>query len=380
VLNQRLNIQKPKTILISPLNWGLGHAVRDIPLIHKLIASNYKVIIATEGASAQLLKKEFPQLHHLELKSFKINYPKKNSFVLKMLLQIPKILLGIRKEHKQVQKMIKQYNIDLIISDNRYGVYSKEVPSIFITHQIFIQLPIQIKFLEGIVYKLQQLNTSRFSKLLIPDFKEEINLTGKLSHKQKLSAKYNFIGILSQFQYKKEETEKHTNDILVILSGPEPQRSILQKKILEQLNKTKKKVIIVLGKPGNEISTINSNIEIISHLPRKKMQEVILSSKVIISRAGYTTIMDLIKLQKTAILIPTPSQTEQEYLANYLNNKNLFVFKEQSNFSIDEAVNELENLNADFSIYKETEQEDFLQIVKNSFQPNFLYDDKCVEG
>lgn len=380
MLNQRLNIQKPKTILISPLNWGLGHAVRDIPLIHKLIASNYKVIIATEGASAQLLKKEFPQLHHLELKSFKINYPKKNSFVLKMLLQIPKILLGIRKEHKQVQKMIKQYNIDLIISDNRYGVYSKEVPSIFITHQIFIQLPIQIKFLEGIVYKLQQLNTSRFSKLLIPDFKEEINLTGKLSHKQKLSAKYNFIGILSQFQYKKEETEKHTNDILVILSGPEPQRSILQKKILEQLNKTKKKVIIVLGKPGNEISTINSNIEIISHLPRKKMQEVILSSKVIISRAGYTTIMDLIKLQKTAILIPTPSQTEQEYLANYLNNKNLFVFKEQSNFSIDEAVNELENLNADFSIYKETEQEDFLQIVKNSFQPNFLYDDKCVEG
>lgn len=338
----------------------------------------YEVIIAAEGESAELLKKEFPKLLHLELKSFSIKYPKNNAFVFKMLIQIPKIILGIRKEHKQIREIIKQHKLDLIISDNRYGVYSKEVPSIFITHQIFIQLPKHLKFLESIVYKLQNKKISKFSKCLIPDFKNEINLSGKLSHTQKLSAKYNFIGILSQFQNKNELIEKYKNDILVIISGPEPQRTIFETKIIKQLEKTNKKVLIVSGKPKNQFVKENSNIKIVNHLGRKEMQNAIKSSEIIISRAGYTTIMDLVKLQKKAILIPTPSQTEQEYLANHLNDKNMFVFCKQDDFNIDEAIKKVKLLKPDYSVFEKAKQDDFLSIIKNSFHPDFLDNEKCV--
>ncbi|NPA45064.1 MAG: UDP-N-acetylglucosamine--N-acetylmuramyl-(pentapeptide) pyrophosphoryl-undecaprenol N-acetylglucosamine transferase [Chlorobi bacterium] len=369
---------KSKKILISPLNWGLGHAVRDIPLINKLISAGYEVIIATEGASAELLKKEFPKLLHIELKSFSIKYPKKNAFVFKMLIQLPKIIRGIRKEHKQVQKIIKQQNIDLIISDNRYGVYSKEVPSIFITHQIFIQLPKQIKFLEGIVFKMQQNKISKFSKCLIPDYKNEINLSGKLSHKQRLPAEFSFVGILSQFQYNKEDSKEYINDILIILSGPEPQRTILETKIIKQLEGTNKKVLLVSGQPEKSFSKNNSNIKYVNHLSRKEMQFAIQNSEIIISRAGYTTIMDLVKLQKKAILIPTPSQTEQEYLANYLKNKNMFIFCKQDNFIIDEVIKKIQKLQTNFSVFEKAKKDNFLNVVKNTFHPDFLDNEKCV--
>ncbi len=369
---------KSKRILVSPLNWGLGHAVRDIPLINKLISAGYEVIIATEGASSELLKKEFPQLLHIELKSFSIKYPKKNAFVFKMLIQLPKIIRGIKKEHKQVQKIIKQHNIDLIISDNRYGVYSKEIPSIFISHQIFIQLPKQIKFLEDVVYKMQQKKISKFSKCLIPDYKDEINLSGKLSHKQRLSAKFNFIGILSQFQFEKENSKEYINDILIILSGPEPQRTILETKIIKQLKDTNKRVLLVSGQPEKSFSKNNSNVKIVNHLSRKEMQFAIQNSEIIISRAGYTTIMDLVKLQKKAILIPTSSQTEQEYLASYLKDKNMFVFCKQDNFIIDEAIKRVQSLQANFSIFEKAQKDDFLNIVKNSFHPDFLGNEKCI--
>jgi uncharacterized protein (TIGR00661 family) len=323
------------------------------------------------------LKKEFPQLLHLQLKSFNITYPKNKAFVLKMFLQLPKILFGIRKEHKQVQKIIKQHNIDLIISDNRYGVYSKEVPSIFISHQIFIQLPKQINFLENIVYKMQQKKISKFSKCLIPDYENEINLSGKLSHKQKLSAKYNFIGILSQFQFKKQDVKEYVHDILIILSGPEPQRTILETKIIKQLKGTNKRILLVSGQPEKSFSKNNSNIKIVNHLSREEMQFAIQNSEIIISRAGYTTIMDLVKLQKKAILIPTPSQTEQEYLASYLKGKNMFVFCKQDNFIIDEAIKKVQNLQANFSIFETATKDDFIIIIKTLFHPDFLDSEKC---
>lgn len=371
-------MQQQKKILFSSLNWGLGHAVRDIPLIKQLLAENYKVIIATEGASAELLKKEFPQLLHIQLKSFNIKYHKKNAFVFKMLLQIPKIVLGIYKEHKQTQKIINQHKIDLIISDNRYGVYSKKIPSIFITHQIFIQLPKQIKFLEEIVFNFLQKKLNKFTKNLIPDYKNEINLTGKLSHKQKLSAKYHFIGVLSQFQKKEQIKKQFKNDILIILSGPEPQKTIFFNKILKQLKHTNKKVLIVAAKPEKDFSKTNSNIKIISHLLRNEMENAILNSKIIISRAGYTTIMDLVKLQKKAILIPTPSQTEQEYLAEHLNNMNLFIFKEQNNFLIEEAINDLNSVKADFFIFNNLSKDNFTEIINNIFSNDYLNNEICV--
>ncbi len=358
-------MKQKKKILVSPLNWGLGHAVRDIPIIHELVKNNFEVIIGGEGKSGVLLKKEFPKLKYIEIKSFEIKYPKKNLFILKILLQIPKILLGIIKEHKQVQKIIKQHNIDLIISDNRYGVYSKKIPSIFISHQIFIQLPKQIKFLEKTVCKLQQKLINNFNKIIIPDYEENENLSGKLSHKQILPHKYYFIGILSQFKPEKKLNPKYENDILVIISGPEPQRTVFETKIKTQLEETNKKVLIISGKPQKEFLNKNSNIKIVSHLPRKEMQDAIQKSEIIISRAGYTTIMDLVKLQKSAILVPTPGQPEQEYLANHLKNKNIFIFNKQENFDINASINKLKKLKPNFEIFNTEKKTNFTTILKS---------------
>ncbi len=358
-------MKQKKKILVSPLDWGLGHAVRDIPIIHELIKNNFEVIIGGEGKSGVLLKKEFPKLKYVEIKSFEIKYSKKNLFILKILLQTPKILLGIIKEHRQVQKIIKQHNIDLIISDNRYGVYSKKVPSVFISHQIFIQLPKQIKFLEKAACKFQQKLTANFNKILIPDYEGKENLSGKLSHKQKLPRKYFFIGILSQFKSKKRLNIKFENDILVIISGPEPQRTVFETTIITQLKNTNYKILIISGKPQKEFSNINSNIKIVGHLPRKEMQDAILKSKIIISRAGYTTIMDLIKLQKSAILIPTPGQTEQEYLASYLKDKNIFIFGKQKNLDINSSINELKTLKPNFEKFNINKQTDITTILKS---------------
>ncbi len=370
-------IKKNKTILISPLNWGLGHAVRDIPLINKLINAGYNLIIAAEGESAKLLEIEFPTLKHINLSSFKIKYSKKKSFTFKIIIQLPKIIIGIRKEHLKLKKIIHSHKIDLIISDNRYGLYCKNIPSIFISHQIFIQLPKKLKLLEKIVDKIHQKRILKFQKCLIPDFCSEINLSGNLSHKYNLPNNYSFIGILSQFVSTQKKDINFIYDIMVIISGPEPQRSIFDAIITKQLTGTSKKILIVSGKPQKHQKNTNKNITRINHLSRDEMQKAITSSKTIISRAGYTTIMDLIKLQKKAILIPTPGQTEQEYLADYHKYKKIFVIQKQDSFNIEKAIKEIQKLQANFTIFKDNKKEDFLEIIKNMFPKKYLDNEKC---
>ncbi len=354
-----------KKILIAPLNWGLGHAVRDIPLIYKLIENNFEVMIAGEGASGELLKKEFPELKYIPLSSFSISYSKNQFLVLKLFLQIPKIIVGIRKEHSKLQDIIKKYNPDIIISDNRYGLYSDKIPSIFISHQIFPVLPKSLKIFEKIIYKIHQKRIQKFDKCLIPDFKDNPNLSGNLSHKYKLPDKFAFIGILSQFEYNKEETGKYDYDIAVILSGPEPQRTIFENIIKKQLTHYNGNVLIVSGKPDTDFKKKDKNITSVNHLTRPEMQKIILSSEVIISRAGYTTIMDLVKLKKSAILVPTPGQTEQEYLADYLKNKDLFVFKKQCDFNLKTALKELELLDFNNKVFAKSTYDNFIYIVES---------------
>lgn len=359
-----MKINKTK-ILVASLNWGLGHAVRDIPLITALLKNNYKVIIAGEGASGELLKKEFPKLQYINLSSFSISYPNNNFFILKLLIQIPKILFGIRKEHKQLQDIIKNYQIDIVISDNRYGLYSDKIPCIFITHQIYPVLPKSLKFLEKFIFKIHKREISKFNKCLIPDFEGNTNMTGCLSHKYQLPENFNFIGILSQFELQKKEPENFKYDIAVILSGPEPQRSIFEDIISEKVLQTGKNAIIITGKPNLSYKNKNNKLTIVSHLLRKQMQEIIINSKIIISRSGYTTIMDLVKLHKKAILIPTPGQTEQEYFADYLKYKGLFVFQKQKNINLKNAITELQTLKTNFNKFSNIKHNNFINIIKS---------------
>ena len=337
-----------KNILVCPLNWGLGHATRTIPIIYLLLKHGHNVTIAANGYSLELLKKEFPSLKFIYLPSFNVKYSKNKSQVIKILLSVPKILFGIIKEHQQLKKIIKTEKIDIIISDNRYGLWNKHVYSIFITHQIMVKMPAAFKIFEYPAFLVSKLFILRYNKCWIPDYADTNNLSGELSHKYKAPHNVSFIGHLSRFDNMQKLTADNEKniDLLVILSGPEPQRTIFENIIIKQTLNTIYKVLIIEGRPQKTTNTKKlQNINIISHLQTEELLEKIQSSKIILSRAGYSTIMDFVSLNENAVLIPTPGQTEQKYLAKYLNHRELFYFVKQKNLNIEKTINKFQKFN-----------------------------------
>ena len=332
-----------KRVLVAPLDWGLGHTTRCIPVIQTLIENNFDVLLAVDGNAAQLMKKEFPKFTILPLSGYNISYSnKKILFNIKLIRQIPKILREIKQEHVWLKKIIAEHKIDIVISDNRYGLYNKNIKSIFITHQLAIETGNAIT--NKLVQKLNYKWINNFDECWIPDEEEPHGLAGKLSHPRnspKVPTKY--VGVLSRF--KMQTTEKNV-DLLVLISGPEPQRTMLEKILLLQMNKLSLKMVLVRGLPGETNKLINENkkFKIYNHLPATALNILIQSSKVVVARSGYSTIMDLITLQQKAILIPTPGQTEQEYLAKYLAAKKYFIAANQSGFNIEKEIKNLKDL------------------------------------
>ncbi len=356
----------PYSILISPLDWGLGHAVRDIPIIKELIQHNYRVIIATDNEPLFLLKKEFPNIEYIKFPGLKIKYSKRDNTFIKILFQIPKIIYFAMKEHFLLQKLIKQMKIDMVISDNRYGLFSRKIKSVFITHQINIKLPKYIKFLELFVYKVNLLLINQFDMCLIPDYENFPNLSGDLSHRYKVPGNTVFVGPLTSFLYLKPKNNNSSTikyDVMFILSGPEPQRSIFENKILSELENINKRVLIVRGKPKNSDNIFSEKAEILNHLSRNDMKDKILLSEIIICRSGYTSVMDLLVLKKKIVFVPTPGQTEQEYLAEYLSENRLAVYLSQSEFKFEKAITKINNFNSKFINFDECKSKSFTDVI-----------------
>jgi uncharacterized protein (TIGR00661 family) len=330
-----------KRILICPLDWGLGHATRCIPIIRLLLKKNAEVIIAADGRPLELLKHEFPQLQFVQFKGYNISYPESGSMIFKMMLSIPKILKGIKIEHRQLDKLISELKIDIVISDNRYGCWNKRIKSIFITHQLMIKSP----FAETLLHKLIINYIKKYNECWVPDLEEENNLSYDLAHKYKLPPNIFFIGPLFRFENKDQDDKiaKAEYDVMAIISGPEPQRSVFEKIILEQFLVSGLKALVVLGKPEREsVSMQNNNVTVIDHLNSEQMKDAVLNSHIILCRSGYSTIMDLAALNKKAIFIPTPGQTEQEYLAEVYLQKNIAFSQTQSKFDLTIALKEAE--------------------------------------
>lgn len=303
------NYKKSK-IIIAPLNWGLGHATRCFPLIKKFLDFHASVLIASDGPALTWLKGEFgDSCKYLEIPSYNIHY-RYTSMSINVILQYPKIWNAIRSEKKAIKKVVNDFCPDLIISDNRYGVYHKDIKSVFITHQLNL---VKGNPLSKLLFSAKiQSWISPFNEIWVPDFHNR-KLTGKLSYSK--NQKLKFIGPLTRFNLK-DESQKH---ILCILSGPEPQRTNLENKLIENLKNIEYSVVIVRGteKPLNK--KIN-NITIINLANKYQLETLINNAALIISRSGYTTIMDLYESGKKAIFIPTPGQVEQEYLAEFHNN------------------------------------------------------------
>ncbi len=338
---------KGKRILICPLDWGLGHATRCIPLINKLHEEGNTVLIAGDGLSGELLKKEFPSLPYIHFPSFKITYSKKKSQVLSILLSLPSLLYFSIREHYTLKKIIQTYQLDIILSDNRFGLWNKKGTTAYITHQLHIKLPKSLRFMEGLVWYMHRVIIEKYTYCIIPDYADAtLSLAGELVHKYNLPRNAFFCNPLSRLHKKTPNTlpsEQFQSEILVVLSGIEPQRSILEKELLKQLTETGKKCILIQGLPNKEKSMLQiGNISMIPYVLHKELQQYVSNTDRVICRSGYSSIMDLVASNKKAIIIPTPGQPEQEYLASYLHNKGFFIAQTQHKLSIEEGLKNLE--------------------------------------
>lgn len=315
-----MNLPEPAfkpTILVAPLDWGLGHATRCIPLIYSLLRQGCSVVLVGEDKVKLLLLKEFPDLPFLDLPGYRIKYSRYGRFLpLSLFLQIPKILSIIKYENDVLRKAVITHKIDAIISDNRYGFHHKSLPSVFITHQLLIRTGFG-KIADTILQKINYSYINRFTECWVPDTEKGSGLAGLLAHPAiQPSIPVKHLGPLSRFKTSGKTGAKH---VLIILSGPEPQRTIFESMLLSQLDQYKGPVVLIRGLPGAATTLKTpSHIQTYNHLSTLELQEKMEEAAFIISRCGYSTVMDLAVLKKKSILVPTPGQTEQEYLAAHL--------------------------------------------------------------
>jgi uncharacterized protein (TIGR00661 family) len=316
-----------KKILVAPLSWGLGHATRDLPIIRRFLADGHDVTICSSGRTLALLEREVPECHFITLEDYPTPYTRSRWFVIKFALFIPRMLRAIRRERHAAREIIEREKFDLVLSDNRFGVCHGDVPSFFISHQLRFAAPWFLYPFQLLGEFFNRVHHRRFLRVIVPDVTDaDRNLSGTLAHKLILAKKerYYYAGILSSVQ--KMDVEEDV-DLLISISGPEPQRTEFEKTVMGQLDALKdlRRVVIALGQPEvTEVTRPAPNVEVHGFLDRAGQQEMMNRARMIVSRSGYTTVMEIAELGKKALFTPTPGQTEQVYLSDYYEKTGLF--------------------------------------------------------
>jgi hypothetical protein len=321
-------------ILIAPLDWGLGHCSRCIPIINYLASKGVAISIAGNKKQLAYFKEELSiSPNYYELDGYNIRYGKQRlGTMLRIIAQIPKILRAIRQEQRWLQAHLKQHTYNAIISDNRYGFYSQSLYSIFITHQINIQAP----YFEKLINHLNWKFIKRFNACWIPDFAPPHALAGALSKEAILPIPHTYLGALSRFR-KAIPCNEANERVLLILSGVQPHINILRDKVIAACAAQNKHLSIV----GNSDAYSTDNLTSYTVVSSEILQELIATHAYIISRNGYSTLMDLYYAQRKALLIPSPGQTEQEYLATLPIIKQMHVLQNQNELDLQTAFREI---------------------------------------
>jgi UDP:flavonoid glycosyltransferase YjiC (YdhE family) len=319
-------LQTKKKILVAPLNMGLGHATRCIPIIEALDNHGFEPVIASDGAALALLKKEFPEIQAFELPPCRIDYALKGTFFkVKQLLGMPRILRYAASERRFVAEIVKKHDIQGIISDSRPGTRHAGIPSVFITHMLNVPGDTML-----ITAELHKQFIRQYDECWIPDVKTGPNLSGKLGHTDEASLKLKYIGPVSRLHKK---TVEKLYDLMVLLSGPEPYRSQLEEKLVKELQSYKGRIIFIRGiVEAEEKKEQKGNILYYNFMNTALLEETFNASETVLCRSGYSSIMDLSKLGKKALFIPTPGQYEQEYLAKKMRKAGLAPFSTQKSF------------------------------------------------
>lgn len=308
-------------VLVCPLNWGLGHATRCIPIIRQLLAEGHEPVIVSDGFPLACIQMQFPQLRYIEYASYPVRYSSGISQIPAMLWNMPAILYGILAEHRWLKQLLRNEHFDQIISDNRFGMWSSHTHSIYMTHQLMIKMPRGLKILERAMWLLHRWVINHYDECWVPDFEGDENLSGDLSHKYVLPHNAKFVGPLSRFDAWTDKSMDNSYEIVAVLSGVEPQRSIFEHQIIKKYRRSGKKVLIVCGQPAENKRTYHvGDVTLVSHLADDELVPLLRGADKIIARSGYSTIMDLYTLGclHKAEMSPIPGQTEQEYLKQIL--------------------------------------------------------------
>lgn len=324
-------------ILVAPLNWGLGHASRCVPLIERLLSEGHEVVLGGDGESLTLLKKHFPALRVLPLAPLNLRYSTRGRQVLAMLRALPRIIRSARMDNRMLANYLRYEPFDQIISDNRFGLYllhksqftnhksprlcrSTEITTTYITHQLTIALPRPWRWLEPLVARWHRRIISRYDECWIPD-EQQPGLAGRLSHPSVLPANAKYIGVLSRFSGKTFVPDK-TYQVVAVLSGLEPQRTLFEQSLLRRYENADESVLIVRGRMQDPPTVVrHGNITIAPWLDDSHLAAYMLGAKRIICRSGYSSVMDMYALgvMQKVEWHPTPGQPEQEYLAEVCN-------------------------------------------------------------
>lgn len=333
--------KKQLRILIAPLDWGLGHVTRSIPLIRHILSLGHAVVFAGNESQQKYVQSIYPRLQYITLEGYNVSYSRsKYGMIPRIALQIPRLRKKIREEQVWLQETIKTLQIDAVLSDNRYGLYSKLVPCVFITHQLQVRTGYS-RHLDRLLLRLHYRFIEKFSHCWIVDEHTDNGLSGSLAHPPLLpKTRTDYIGLLSQCAGK-EQTLRSGNEfyVLILLSGTEPQRSMFSELLWKKAIKSDRHIIFVEGsEKAVAPSRIPAHISYHKRLSADELSTAIETASIVICRSGYSSIMDLVALNKKAILIPTPGQTEQEYLARYLGQQKIFMVSDQKKFDIQTSL------------------------------------------
>ena len=313
-------------ILIAPLNWGLGHATRCIPLVRQHLEQGDEVVLGGDGESLLLLQRHFPQLRVIHLPSLELRYTSNDQQRGFYLRAIPALLRFTIADHYYLRQQLAIEHFDLIISDNRFGLFTRQTRCVYITHQLYVRLPRRLRIFQPLARAVHACVFKRYHEVWVPDYaNREESLAGELCHGGRFDTNVKYIGPLSRFASSegtpKEERRNSEYKVVAILSGLEPQRSIFERAILERYANSSEKVLLVRGKVAEAQTMISrNNITIVASLSDQALLDAMEQATTIIARSGYSTIMDLavLGLLHKAELYPTPGQSEQEYLASRL--------------------------------------------------------------
>jgi UDP:flavonoid glycosyltransferase YjiC (YdhE family) len=329
-------------VFLSPLNWGLGHSTRDIPIIKELLSKGHEVTIGTSGNALALLKRECPECNFIVFKDYPAPYSASRFFLPKFVASIPILLRAMARERKKLDQILRGNRFDLIISDNRMGVYSSKIPSYFITHQLRFSLPSYLYPFEMLTIPINSFFHTKYEGVIVPDINPNggsLNLSGKLcrSNLDATNKRAYYAGILTSTGKKLVDEDL---DYLIIVSGPEPQRTKLEEIIMKQMQKLPGEKVVLLGSPQEEDhKKLDEHTTVHSYVSTDEKVELMNRARFLITRSGYTTMMEMAELDKKhGLFTPTPGQTEQEYLSSYYAKLGWFLSRSQYKIKLPDDV------------------------------------------